>query len=319
MRLSSTLGYKLFALRRTLCRIDFHRKERSRMDKKRIGIIGGSGLYDIEGVKDVHSVRVETPFGNPSDEYRIGVVEGREVVFLPRHGKGHRILPTELNYRANIYGFKKLGVEWIIAVSTVGSFKEQIRPLDIVIIDQFFDRTNQARKNTFFGNGIVGHISFAEPLCPILRDILYKVGLEVGANIHKGGTYLNMEGPAFSTKAESLIYKSWGIDVVGMTNMPEAKLAREAEICYATMAMVTDYDAWYEGDEVSIVTIDAVIKNLLKNADTAKEIIKKAIPRIPEKRTCQCSTALKDAIITSREAIPEETKKRLDLIIGKYM
>jgi len=319
MGLSAEWKYRIFLLDR-FWRHNLQRfKRRKGMSEGRIGIIGGSGLYDIEGIKDIRSVEVKTPFGEPSDQYRLGTLEGREVVFLPRHGRGHRLLPTELNYRANIYGFKKLGVEWIVAVSTVGSFKEEIRPLDIVIIDQFFDRTNQARKSTFFGDGIVAHISFAEPLCPTLREILYQVAIQVGARVHMGGTYLNMEGPAFSTKAESLIYKSWGIDVVGMTNMTEAKLAREAEICYATMAMVTDYDCWYEGEDVSIVTIDQVIKNLLKNADVAKEIIKKAVPLIPQQRTCQCATALKDAIITSKDMIPPDTRQRLELIIGKYL
>jgi 5'-methylthioadenosine phosphorylase len=287
--------------------------------KAKIGIIGGSGLYDIEGITDLRSVRVKTPFGDPSDEYRWGTLEGRDVVFLPRHGRGHRLLPTELNYRANIYGFKKMGVEWIIAISAVGSFKQEIRPLDIVIIDQFFDRTNQARESTFFGDGIVAHISFAEPLCPVLREILCQVATQVGARVHMGGTYLNMEGPAFSTKAESLIYKSWGIDVIGMTNMTEAKLAREAEICYGTLAMVTDYDCWYKGEDVPIVTIDQVIKNLLKNTDVAKEILKKAVPLISEQRNCLCTTALKDAIITPKDMIPPETKKRVELITEKYL
>lgn len=289
------------------------------MDQTKIGIIGGSGLYDIEGITELRSVKVETPFGDPSDEYRWGTLEGRDVVFLPRHGRGHRLLPTELNYRANVYGFKKLGVEWIIAVSAVGSFKQEIRPLDIVIIDQFFDRTNQARESTFFGGGIVAHVSFAEPLCPVLREILYQVATQMGARVHMGGTYLNMEGPAFSTKAESLIYKSWGIDVIGMTNLTEAKLAREAEICYGTLAMVTDYDCWHKGEDVPIVTIDQVIKNLLKNTDVAKEILKKAVPLIPQQRTCQCANALKDAIITPKDMISPETKKRLELITGKYL
>lgn len=232
----------------------------------RIGIIGGSGLYDIEGLKNKKWIKINTHFGDPSDEYLVGELNGEEVVFLPRHGRGHKMMPSELNYRANIFGMKKLGVQWLISISAVGSFKKEIKPLDIVVIDQFVDRTNQARKMTFFGDGVVAHIAFAEPICSVLSDILYstakKLAVKNNITVHKGGTYINMEGPAFSTEAESFLYKSWGMDVIGMTNMPEAKLAREAEMCFATLAMVTDYDAWYE--EESVVTVDVIIQNLKK-------------------------------------------------------
>jgi 5'-methylthioadenosine phosphorylase len=281
----------------------------------RIGIIGGSGLYRIEGIQNVKEISVNTPFGEPSDKFITGELEGKEVVFLARHGAGHRILPSEINYRANIYGMKKLGVERIISVSTVGSFKEEIRPLDIMQVDQFVDRTNQARKTTFFGEGIVAHISFAEPTCSDLRRIIYNVGKELKLRIHERGTYLNMEGPAFSTKAESLLYKSWGMDTIGMTNMPEARLAREAEVCFVTIALVTDYDCW-RGD---VVDINIVIQNMIKNVENVKRLIRKAISQIPDERNCACADALKDAIITDHKLIPEETKKKLDIIIGKYV
>lgn len=281
-----------------------------------IGIIGGSGLYKIEGLTDTRWVKVDTPFGKPSDEYLVGKLSGIEVAFLPRHGRGHHIMPTELNYTANIYGMKKLGVERIISVSAVGSFKDNIKPLDILIPDQYVDRTNQARKTTFFGKGIVAHINFADPSCNVLAEIIEETAKEIGATVHKGGTYLNMEGPAFSTRAESLLYKSWGVDVIGMTNMSEARCAREAEICYVTMAMVTDYDCWHQAESVDI---QMVIRNLLKNATIAQEIIKRVIPKIPKQRNCPCTSALKDAIITRPELIPGETKKKLELIIGKYI
>ena len=283
----------------------------------RIGIIGGSGLYEIEGLKNKKWTEVTTPFGNPSDEYLIGTLEGEEIVFLPRHGRGHRIMPSELNYRANIFGMKKLGVEWLISVSTVGSFKKEIKPLDIVIIDQFVDRTNQARKMTFFGDGIVAHIAFAEPICSILSDLLYKTAKKLNVTVHKGGTYLNMEGPAFSTEAESFLYKSWGMDVIGMTNMPEAKLAREAEICFSTVAMVTDYDAWHE--EESVVTVDMIIQNLNKNVKMVKDLIRNVVPLIPKERNCFCADALKNAIVTRADLIPQKRKKELKPIIGKYI
>jgi len=287
----------------------------------RIGIIGGSGLYGIEGFENKKWVRVDTPFGKPSDEYLIGKLNSEEVVFLPRHGRGHTVLPSQLNYRANIFGMKKLGVEYLISFSAVGSFRKEIKPLDLVIIDQFVDRTNQARRMTFFGDGVVAHISFAEPICPVLSEVLYSTAEKLAAknNItaHKGGTYLNIEGPAFSTEAESFLYKSWGMDVIGMTNMPEAKLAREAEICFATVAMVTDYDAWHE--EESVVTVDMIIQNLNKNVEAVKELIQSVVPHIPKERNCLCAGALKNAIITQKELIPDEKKEELDLIIGKYL
>ncbi len=288
---------------------------------KRIGIIGGSGLYHIDGLTNKQCQKVNTPFGEPSDELFIGELSGCEVVFLPRHGRGHRLLPSEINYRANIWALKKLGVEWIISVSAVGSFKKEMKPLDIVLIDQYFDRTNQARCHTFFGEGIAAHIMFAHPLCDELRTIIHSVCLEEmdPSCVHWGGIYLNMEGPAFSTKAESLIHKSWGVDVIGMTNMSEARLAREAEICYATMAMVTDYDCWIEGDPETEVSVDVIVQNLNKNAKVARQIIQKSILKIPRERSCTCASALKNAIITRPDLISKETKKKLELIIGKYI
>ena len=281
----------------------------------KIGIIGGSGLYQIDGLKDVKELKVDTPFGEPSDSYIIGNLGGAEVAFLPRHGRGHRILPSELNYRANIYGMKKLGVEWLISISAVGSFKKELKPLDIMLPDQFVDRTNQGRPTTFFGRGIVAHISFAEPVCADLRKVIYEEGKKLGIKMHDKGVYLNMEGPAFSTKAESLLHKSWGMDIIGMTNMPEARLAREAEMCFATIALITDYDCWYE----EMVTIDMVIENLTKNAQVAKKLIKQVVGRLTKKRDCSCSSALKYAIVTNKAIIPENIKKDLDIIIGKYM
>ena len=282
----------------------------------RIGIIGGSGLYDIEGLRNTRSQKVSTPFGEPSDEFMLGELEGKEVVFLPRHGRGHRILPSEINYRANIFGMKKLGVDRIISVSAVGSFKEELKPLDMVIPDQFVDRTNQARKTTFFGDGIAVHISLADPVCPELCEVLHEAGKRIGAMLHKGGTYLNMEGPGFSTRAESILYKKWGMDVIGMTNMAEAKLAREVEICFSTLAMVTDYDCWHTSENV---TVDIIIQNLMKNTEMAKRIIKEVARSIPERRNCSCGSSLKDAIITARDVIPASTKKKIDIIVGKYL
>lgn len=281
-----------------------------------VGIIGGSGVYNIEEVKNRKSERISTPFGEPSDEFIIGELRGQEVVFLPRHGKGHRILPSELNYRANIFGMKKLGVDRIISIGAVGSLKEELNPLDIVIPDQFVDRTNQARKTTFFGEGIAAHISFADPVCPELSKVLYEAAKLAGATVHKGGVYLNMEGPAFSTRAESLLYKSWGMDIIGMTNMTEARLAREAEICFVTLAMITDYDCWHTSLDV---TVDIIIQNLMKNSEMAKNIIRETINSIPKKRNCACGASLKDAIITAKDKIPNSTKKKLDIIIGKYL
>ncbi len=282
----------------------------------KIGVIGGSGIYDIEELKDRKAKKVSTPFGEPSDEILIGKLAGKEVAFLARHGRGHRILPSELNYRANIFAMKKLGVERIISIGAVGSLKEERKPLEIVIPDQFVDRTNQARKTTFFGEGIAAHIAFAEPVCPQLCGVLYEAGKKTGVTIHKGGTYLNMEGPAFSTRAESFLYKKWGMDIIGMTNMPEAKLAREAEICFATLAMVTDYDCWHTSEDV---TVDIIIQNLMKNSKAAKDILKNAIISMPDEKSCSCAESLKDAIITAKDAIPASTKKKLDIIIGRYL
>jgi len=281
-----------------------------------IGIIGGSGLYEMEGLTHLREERVPTPFGDPSDAYMLGRLEGRPVAFLARHGRGHRLLPSELNFRANIYGFKTLGVQWIISASAVGSMREEIRPADIVVPDQFFDRT-KARASTFFGDGLVAHVSFADPVCPQLSDHLSRVGREAGATVHRGGTYLCIEGPQFSTRAESRIYRGWGVDVIGMTNLQEAKLSREAEICYATMALVTDYDVWHatEGD----VSVEKVVAILHKNVATAKAIIRRVLPLIQGDRSCVCAHALKDAIITAPEAIAEAAKQRLWPLVGKYL
>jgi 5'-methylthioadenosine phosphorylase len=286
------------------------------MAERLIGIIGGSGLYQMEGLEDVREEAVRTPFGEPSDRYILGRLQGRPVAFLARHGRGHRLMPSELNFRANIYGFKVLGAEWILSASAVGSMREEVRPLDILIPDQFFDRTN-GRASTFFGKGLIAHVSVADPTCPVLGDVLYRVGQRVGARMHRGGTYVCIEGPQFSTRAESRIYRGWGVDVIGMTNLQEAKLAREAEICYATMALVTDYDVWHDTEED--VNVESVVKILLKNAETAKAIIRAAVAEIPEARTCFCAHALRDAIITARDAIPAAVKRDLAPIVGKYL
>ena len=294
----------------------------------KIGIIGGSGLYQIEGFEKQKWRKVSTPFGKPSDDYLTGTIAGAEVVFLPRHGRGHRILPSELNHRANVYGMKKLGVEWIISVSAVGSLQEKYKPCDIVIVDQFFDRTKQSSEHTFFGKGIVAHIAFAEPLCASLRKILHDCAQEVisssrssqplthNPSVHFGGIYCNMEGPAFSTRAESNAHRQLGFDVIGMTNLGEARCAREAEIHYATMAMITDYDCW-KTDEAH-VTVEMVIGNLMKNADAAKKIVKLAIPRIPKSTSCGCDQALKNAIMTDKKVWPAATKKRLAAILKTH-
>lgn len=287
--------------------------------RDKIGIIGGTGFYHIEGIKNVKRVKVKTPFGEPSDDYVTGTLSGKEVVFLARHGRGHRISPSEINYCANIYGMKKLGVERIISVAACGSLKEELKPLDIVIPDQFVDRTNYARRMTFFGEGVVAHIQFAEPTCPKLSKALYDAGCEAGATMHLGGVYLNMEGPQFSTKAESKIYRSWGMDIIAMTNLAEAKLAREAEICYAVLACVTDYDCWHLDEATELVSVEMIVQNLLKNVDTSKTILKKVITKLGKRSKCACSSALKDAILTRPEAIPQKTKKKLELIIGKYV
>lgn len=284
---------------------------------ERIGIIGGSGLYKIEGIEIIQEASVKTPFGEPSDKFIVGKLQDKEVIFLPRHGLGHRILPSEINYRANIYGMKKLGVTRIISLSACGSLKEELKPLSFVIPTQFVDRTNQARKQTFFGGGLVAHISFAEPVCMELAKSVFDAAGKLNLDIHLGGAYINMEGPAFSTKAESHLYRQWGMDIIGMTNMAEAKLAREAEICYVSLAAVTDYDCWHESEEV--VSVDMIIQNLIKNTENAKKIIKEAIAGIAQKRGCGCRDALKYAIITDKKSIPEKTKKNLSLIIGKYI
>jgi len=286
------------------------------MAERLIGIIGGSGLYQMEGLESVREERVQTPFGDPSDTYILGRLQGRPVAFLARHGRGHRLMPSELNFRANIFGFKVLGAEWILSASAVGSMREEVKPLDILIPDQFFDRT-VARASTFFGNGLIAHVSFADPTCHDLGETLYRVGRRVGATMHQGGTYVCIEGPQFSTRAESRIYRSWGVDVIGMTNLQEAKLAREAEICYATLALVTDYDVWHDTEED--VNVESVIKILLKNVETAKAIIREAVTEIPETRKCFCAHALRDAIITARDAIPAAVKRDLAPIIGKYV
>ena len=288
-----------------------------------IGVIGGSGLYEIEGLTDVQEVSMETPFGAPSDVYITGTLGEAQMVFLPRHGRGHRLLPSEVNYRANIYGMKTLGVEQVISVSAVGSMKEEIVPGHIVVPDQFFDRTQGKRASTFFGNGVVGHVQFADPVCADLSAVLVKSAREVGAIVHAGGTYLCIEGPNFSTRAESHIYRSWGIDIIGMTNLPEARLAREAEMCYGTVALATDYDCWHEGhDDVSVEAVMAVIQ---KNVATAREIIKTAAAMIVQQRqqrqqrNCPCTEALKFAIMTDKSLIPAETQQALKPIIGKYL
>ena len=282
-----------------------------------IGVIGGSGLYEMEGLTDIGTVSLETPFGAPSDEYITGVLDGVRMVFLPRHGKGHRLLPSEVNYRANIYGMKKLGVTRIISVSAVGSMKEEIAPGHIVIPDQFIDRTNATRANTFFGNGVAGHVQFADPVCGELSGQLFDAAREAGATVHKGGTYICMEGPAFSTRAESTMYRSFGVSVIGMTNIPEAKLAREAEICYGVIALATDYDCWHESH--ADVSVDAILAIIRNNVAMAKKIIVHAVHRIGSERGCPCASALQYAIITDRTVIPERTKQDLDIIIGKYL
>ncbi len=283
--------------------------------KAEIGIIGGSGLYSMPGFEAQEEANVDTPFGRPSDNYVLGTLAGRPVAFLARHGRGHRISPSELNFRANIYGMKSLGVERIISLSAVGSLKEEHRPLDFVIPDQFFDRT-RGRASTFFGEGLVAHISFADPICPHLAQVVAAACESVGVTAKRGGTYLCMEGPAFSTKAESNLYRSWGMDVIGMTNLQEAKLAREAELCYVTVAMVTDYDCWHE--DHGAVTVAEILGNLVKNAENACKVVAEAVARMPKERACRCGQALAHAIITDRKLVPEATRAKLGLIVEKY-
>jgi 5'-methylthioadenosine phosphorylase len=281
-----------------------------------IGIIGGSGLYSMPGLTAMHETRQPTPFGEPSDAYVLGELEGRRVAFLSRHGRGHRIMPSELNFRANVYGFKQLGVERIVSLSAVGSLKEEHKPLDFVLPDQFFDRTRH-RVDTFFGDGVVAHIAFADPICPEVSKVVESACRKAAVNVKYGGTYLCMEGPQFSTRAESNIYRSWGMDVIGMTNLQEAKLAREAEICYVTVAMVTDYDCWHPQHDA--VTVDQIISVLLKNAENACKVIQETVAAMPRLRSCKCGSALAHALITERDKIPAAARQKLSLILDKYL
>ena len=281
-----------------------------------VGIVGGSGLYAMDGMTDVEAVDVDTPFGKPSDSIVLGNLYGVPVAFLPRHGRGHRISPTDLPVRANIYALKKLGVERLISVSAVGSLKEDLRPLDMVVPDQLIDRTYR-RASTFFEGGVVGHIAFAHPFCPHLSGLLNDAAVAAGVPTHMGGTCIVMEGPAFSTVAESNMYRSWGADIIGMTALPEAKLAREAEMCYATLACVTDYDVWHSTEEQ--VTVELVVANLMKNVAASQEALRRLLPAITAERPCDCGTALRDAVITARDAIPAEARQKLHPIIGKYI
>jgi 5'-methylthioadenosine phosphorylase len=285
------------------------------MDIK-IGIIGGSGLYDMDELTDREQRTVETPFGPPSGPYVIGTLRGKRVAFLARHGAGHRFMPSELNYRANIFGFKTLGVEYILSASAVGSLKEKYKPMDLVIPDQFMDRTH-GRISTFFGGGLVAHVGFAHPFCKPLSSIAFASAKNAGATVHQGGTYVCMEGPQFSTLAESKLYRSWGMDIIGMTNLQEAKLAREAEICYTTIALVTDYDCWHPSHDE--VTVDMIVANLMQNAQTAQQVIAGAVDALPFQRVCECATALKHALITRPDAIPAEARDRLAPLVGKYL
>jgi 5'-methylthioadenosine phosphorylase len=286
------------------------------METVRLGVIGGSGVYDMVALTDVEEVKPKTPFGDPSDAIVVGTLSGQRVAFLPRHGRGHRISPTELNSRANIFALKSLGVERIVAISACGSLREDYAPRHIVIPDQIFDRT-RGRPLSFFGDGLVVHISFAEPFCPDLSQALHAAVKTTGAVVHKGGAFVVIEGPRFSSKAESDAFRRWGMDIIGMTAVPEAQLAREAEICYACMAHVTDYDVWHEFEET--VTVEAVIKNLLANAEVAKQAIQDLVPSLPDTRICECQNALRDAIITSRDVVPERVKSDLAILVSKYL
>lgn len=281
-----------------------------------VGVIGGSGLYEIQGLTDVKEVELSTPFGAPSDRFITGTLHGVRMVFLPRHGRGHRILPSEINFRANIWGLKRLGVTRIVSISAVGSMREDIHPGEFVVIDQFFDRTRH-RVDTFFGEGCVGHVMFADPVCGTVRSALLSAGRKLGLVMHDGGTYLNMEGPQFSTRAESRIYRQWGVDVIGMTNLQEAKLAREAEMCYATVAMATDFDCWHEGHDD--VTVEAVIAVMNKNVGNAKRLILEVVPTLTAQRSCACSSALRGAIMTAPDKIPGATREKLALLLDKYL
>lgn len=291
-------------------------KRSAKTEKIRIGVIGGSGLYEMEGLTNIKTVNVTTPFGKPSGAFTVGTLFGKRVAFLPRHGRGHRIMPTDINYRANLYGMKKLGVERVISVSAVGSMKEEIKPGDIVLPDQFYDHTKQ-RRSTFFGNGVVAHVGMADPVCAGLGSVLFEAGKTVGATVHRGGTYLCMEGPQFSSRAESLIYRKWDVDVIGMTNATESKLAREAEICYSTIALATDYDCWHQSEET--VTVEAVLAVMKKNIETSKAMIREAVRVLPDTRVCACADALRNTIMTPEKLIPAKAKRDLALIIGKYL
>ena len=290
-------------------------QKQSAIERANIGIIGGSGLYSMPGFTAEKEVKLSTPFGDPSGPYVLGTLAGKEVAFLARHGKGHTLSPSELNFRANIYGMKMLGVSRILSLSAVGSLKEEHKPLDFVIPDQFFDRT-RGRISTFFGDGLVAHVSFADPVCPQLSTVAIEACAAAGVTAKSGGTYLCMEGPAFSTKAESNVYRSWGFDVIGMTNLQEAKLAREAEICYVTIAMVTDYDCWHE--EHASVTVTDILANLQQNASNACRVIAEAVKLMPSDRTCKCGSALAHALITDKKLVPAETLRKLEPIVGKY-
>ena len=286
------------------------------MSGAEIGVIGGSGLYSLPGLEQLEEISVETPWGAPSDAYVLGTLHGKRLAFLARHGRGHRILPSELNFRANIYGMKKLGVERIISFSAVGSLREDLPPQMFVLPDQFVDRT-RGRVSTFFGKGVVAHIAFADPICPELLGLLEKACRSANVGLHRGGTYVCMEGPAFSTKAESHLYRSWKMDIIGMTNLQEAKLAREAEICYVTVAMITDYDCWHP--EHDAVTVEQIVTNLIKNSANACTVLRQAVAAMPTARACGCGSALKNAILTDPKAIPSQARKDLDLLIGKYI
>jgi 5'-methylthioadenosine phosphorylase len=286
----------------------------SQTDKARVGVIGGSGFYEL--LDNAREVRVETPFGEPSDVYFVGEIGGVPVAFLPRHARGHRILPSEVNYRANIWGMKALGVHYVLSASAVGSLREELKPLDIVVPDQLYDRT-KARPSTFFGDGVVVHMGFADPFCPYVSQQIVAAGRAAGATVHEGGTYVCIEGPQFSTRAESHVYRRQGFDIIGMTNLQEAKLAREAELCYATMALVTDYDVWYEGEED--VTLEQVLSNVRRNVETAQAIVRRVVPALDLERDCGCRHAVEHAINTPAELIPEGTKAKLDLLIGRYL
>ncbi len=282
-----------------------------------VGVLGGTGLYEIEGLADRDEARIETPFGEPSGPYVVGTLEGRRVAFLARHGKGHRLLPAEVNYRANIYGFKALGVERVVSVNSVGSLREEFRPRDIVLPGQFFDRTR--RPNTFFGDGLVAHVSLGQPVCPELAGALFEAAGALGLRAHRGGTYVCIDGPAFSTKAESLAYRSWGCDIIGMTAATEARLCREAEICYATLSLVTDYDVWHETEEP--VTVELVLQNLSSNIANAREVLRRALAGLGPagSRGCDCGASLKNTIVTAPDAIPPATRRKLGLLVDKYL